>query len=1096
MAEPATRLKPLKGEASRIFKLCLDKDRKTALQGLELAAALGMPMEGVLDDVTVDASGKIVRGKRFTGNDNTQPVLDALLLQQLGMAPQGTPQARLRDAITMLVCRVAVLPDLSNFAGLVSASITFSADFKGQDLQGLGKLATLQALTLGTGLVMYGQDRATLGSLKGLQAPKLEVLDASFMDLADIGGLSACPRLRRVKLRGNTRLASIAGLQASADTLEELDIAYCDAIMSLQPLRESKQLRVLDMAGLERLADLSDLKKLTRLEALDFSGCEALTSLAGLPMKQLASDLPAPGETPSSYLGLNDLKALGSLKGLPVLAPAITELLINRAPALTDLTGIEAGAASVEELRLDQLGITNLDALACLVHLKKLEIKKCPELVDASALGKLEHLTSVRISGCPKLQTLPESWKSPVKTLSLTACGALKPLKALPPGIDAKTIEIDDRKLLPRAKPTKALKSDVGAVWKLLSSRDVPNILMGLELSAALGDDFDTLVEGVTVKDGTLVRGKRFTGTGPAQPYLDLALFGLMCRAKPGSALSKLRAQVNSLELVFCAQAPQLQGFENLTNLSISISDDITPDLSGFGPMPKLQVLRIAGRRWNAKGRLLSLQGLHAPALTECNLSCSGLEDLSALRDSPLITHLDLSENTALADLGALSACAPHLEVLNLRECKQVTSLEILRGAKRLKSLDLRECTSLMSVKALEACTALESLDLEMCSALASLEGLEASPVAANKMYDGTYEFSLDGCQALASLAHLPLFAGCLTSLSLNHTSGLKNLKGLRSIPTLTHLTARNSGLSDLSAIGALPSLTHVDLEDGAALKDATPLGTLKALQEVSLADSAVTTLPQDWDGPVTTLNLKNCQGLTSLGQLPASLVKLTCDQSHALTRLDGMQACNRLEIISLEDCTSLTDLGTPPASLRELHARGCRSLISLKGLQGCPQLQVVSIPLSITDASALKSLPSISLGIDLNELPKPNKKGELQVLHATLINAVNGLPCVRLLVKGPTGSWYSERKIDLTVFQQFKTLESLSFAEFDFSCKVEEMTWLVSLPGLKSVVFAPRGNMSHTLDGGVHDTAKKVKTLQLRICKEAKIPPPSHLSD
>jgi hypothetical protein len=36
MTESSSRLKPLKGEASRIFKLCLEKDTNTALQGLAL----------------------------------------------------------------------------------------------------------------------------------------------------------------------------------------------------------------------------------------------------------------------------------------------------------------------------------------------------------------------------------------------------------------------------------------------------------------------------------------------------------------------------------------------------------------------------------------------------------------------------------------------------------------------------------------------------------------------------------------------------------------------------------------------------------------------------------------------------------------------------------------------------------------------------------------------------------------------------------------------------------------------------------------------------------------------------------------------------
>ena len=118
MTEAPARLKPLKGGASRIFKLCLEKDLHTALQGLELAAALGEPLEGVLAEVSVDDEGKLVRGKRFTAKDKTQAILDALLLQQLGLAAKGSPEAKVRNAITTLECRVPVVPDLSTFARL------------------------------------------------------------------------------------------------------------------------------------------------------------------------------------------------------------------------------------------------------------------------------------------------------------------------------------------------------------------------------------------------------------------------------------------------------------------------------------------------------------------------------------------------------------------------------------------------------------------------------------------------------------------------------------------------------------------------------------------------------------------------------------------------------------------------------------------------------------------------------------------------------------------------------------------------------------------------------------------------------------------
>jgi Leucine-rich repeat (LRR) protein len=1085
MTEAPARLKPLKGEASRIFKLCQEKDRKTALQGLELAAALGATMEGVLEGVTVDAEGQVVRSKRFTGNDKTQPVLDALLLQQLGMAAKGTAEAKLRDAITTLVCKVCVLPDLSAFAGLKSVNITLASEFKGVDVAALGSLSKVTSLTFDTGLILYGQERATLHGFDGLDAPQLQELDARYLHISDIRGLSSCKKLKRVNLQGNVDLTSIDGLKPSAPTLEVLDLGSCIAVASLQPLREATRLRRLDINGLKHITDLSDLKKLTGLKGLDISGCKGLKSLKGLPMKAMSSEMDDDEASPSEYLVLNDMQALTSLQGLPPLAPHITEFMINRAPALTDLTGLEAAAGSVQTLRLDRVPVTDLNALKSLEHLETLKIEMCGALVDASALGELPRLAKILIKNCAKLETLPETWKAPVKVLSLSGCLALKPLKTLPAGLDPKTIEIDDRKLLPRAKPTKALKSDVGAVWKLLSTRDIPNILMGLELSAALGENYDGLVEGVTVKNGTLVRGKRFTGTGPAQPYLDLALFGLMCRAPAGSALSKLRAQITELDLMLCAQAPQLEGFTNLARLTLHISEDSTPDLASFGPMPKLQALKINGRRWNSKGSLVSLQGLQAPALTECNLSCCGLEDLSALQQSPRIQQLDLSENQTLADLRPLAACAPNLVELDLRGCKQLSALDALQTATKLKSLSLRECAGLTSVKPLAGCTSLETLDLEMCASL----------LAAKKMYDGSQDFSLDGCHALASLAHLPSFGGTLTSLSLDHTRDLKNFKGLREIPTLTHLNARHSGLSDLENLSVLHALARVDLDDCDELKDATPLGSLKHLEVVSLSDSAVTTLPQGWSGPVTHLTLKNCQGLKSLGELPAALVKLVCDGSNSLVRLDGMQACKALEAISAEACKVLADLGTPPATLRELDARGCPSLTSLAGLQVCPLLQTVGIPLSVTDASALQALASVTIRIDLNELGLPAKKGDLMVLHTAFIDAINTLPSVKLELKGPSGSWYSQGTIDLTVFPQFKTLESLNFGDFDFSSKVADMTWLVHLKGLQSVVFYPRGNMSHTLDGGVHDSPKKVKALQLKICQEAKIKPPAHLT-
>lgn len=1094
MTEPTTRLKPLKGEASRIFKLCLGKETQTALQGLELAAALGAPLEGVLAEVSVDEEGQLVRGKRFTAKDKTQAILDALLLQQLGLAAKGSPEAKLRQAITTLECRVPVVPDLSAFTALKSLKITFSGAFKGEDLSGLGSLSKLKSLTLTTGLVMFGDERAKLGSLNGLDAPLLEVFEAPFMDLADIQALSGCRKLKRVDIRGNQRVTSIDCLKPSAGSLEDLGFGYCAALNSLKSLREATRLRYLDMGGVDHVTDLTDLKKLTALKSIELSGCEGLTSFKGLPLTTL-SDFNRESDTVSDTLVLNDLKALTSLKHMPPLAPLVTELRLNRAVALSDIADLAASADSLRILRMDHVNLTHLNDLAALVNLEILEITRCPELVNASALGTLQKLSSVRITGCKKLVHLPDAWKSPVRSLVLNGCSALQPLKTVPLGIDTKTIEIDDRKLLPRAKPIKALKSDVGAIWKLLSSREMPNILMGLALTAALEpDDFHDLVAGVTVEGGKLVLGKRFSGTGPAQPYLDMALFSLMARAPAGSDFPKLRGQVTELNLALLAQAYPLEGFTRLARLTLHVGNEVTPDLSGFGPMPKLTYLKINGQRWGSSGALTSLKGLQAPALTEVDLSSSRVQDISALNHSPKITQLDLSENATLTDLSGLQACAPSLTTFKLHNCKQVTSLEVLKTAKKLKSLGLRDCEGLTSVLPLASCQSLETLDLERCANLRSLEGLAKLPLKPITWYDGSTRYSLDGCRSLLSLAHLPAFGGSLQSLSVDYATALTSLDGLSDIPSLTAFSANNSGLSDLRHLRALPALTAITLQHCAQLKDVTPLGQLQKLQNVNLTHSAVTTLPEGWRGPVSELVLKNCHDLTSLGLLPANLVKLVCDESKGLTCLNGMQACNKLELISVQSCPELKDLGAPPATVREIQARGCSKLTTLQGLQSCPALEVVGIPMSMLDVKALLSLPTVTLTFDIHELGKPKAKGQLVTISKPFIEAINSLPAVKLRLKGPSGSWYGSRDFDLMVFGEFKTVQSLHFDEFDFSCSLEELTWLVQMQNLESLTFYPRGNMSHRLDGGIFDSARKVKALQLKICQEAKISPPAYV--
>jgi len=1092
-----TRLKPLNSEASRIFKLCLDKERNTALQGLELAAALGNPLEGILDEVSINPeTGELERGKRFTGNDKTQEMLDALLILQLGLALKGSPEFEVRNSIKKLSCAAPVIPNLTNFKSLQELELKLASEFIGEDVKNLGDLPKLRKLEFKKYSLMYSSQRPILKTLNGLNTPALEELIAGHLSLKDVSALSKCEKLKTIDLQDN-EINSLDFLEPSLKSIVSVDVSRCPDIVSLKPLNNAKQLSHLDISGLTAIKDFKDIEKISTLKTLDFRQCENLQSLKGIPLKFLSNPSNTEDEEPSNDLYLYGLKSLISLKAMPPLSPEVEILSISSSNALKDLDGLES-STSLLTLKISKSAITDLKVISKLVNLELLEITNCDELVDASAIGELKKLKKVVLKSCKKLETLPDSWQSSITVLSLAQCPSLKPIKALPTGIDTKTIEIDNRRLLPRAKPVKALKSDLGAIWKLLSSREVANIQMGLELSVGVEEGLDTLYEGVSVKDGQLIRGKRFTGTGPAQPYLDLALLGLISRAQPKSTLASIREKITELKITLAPVSPELQGFNNLKSISLSAISGNTPDLLNFGELPSLTNFEVEGESWSVKGELNSLNGLNAPELKIVKLNDLNLLDISALENSSKIKQLNLAGNENLEDINALHPCVKVLEELNLKGCKQLKNIDALIDAPKLTSLDLNDCESIKSIKSLENCNALKNLNIANCSSLMSLEGVQNLTIQ-SKLYDFEQEtFSLDGCKALTSLEYFPNLPKEVIRLSFDYMNSLKSFKGIRPLSQIIGLTASNSGINDLRNLCDLANLKGIDLSNCNNLEDVTPIGNMTHLNSVKMNSSGIKLMPSSWKSPVKSLELKNCKSLNSLGTLPASLDTLIIDGCIGLIQIDGMKTCNSLTSISSDTCTALSNLGVMPPSLLKISLLGCSKLKSLSGLEACNALQSVAIPVSIADASALKNLEKITVKVNIIEITSnQNKKEPAPGFSDAFINAMNQLKLIDLKLIG--GSNYSSSvPFDLASIPKIKNLNTLDFSEYNFTCDTGSLSWLVQFKDLKGLWFYPHGSMSYRLKQGtsIYDTPGKIKKLQLSICTEAKLPPPAHLID
>jgi len=1069
MPPSGQRARPLKGEASKVYQLFKSGDDGNFKVAMSLIDTVLDGLEVLLDDLHVTDDGQIKSGKRFEGNDKNQHHLNALLMALVASSP--SEQAKdLRDKTKIIKITTASIPALSAFPNLEEADLYIGVEAVFDNLDAFGSTPTLKHLSLYSQAVPFnsGKNSAQLKSLKGLDAPNLISLTATGLKLLDINGLERCSKLENLTLQRNQELAGIDAVSKIAPSLVNVNLAGSLAIESLKPLQKAANLEFLSISFLEKITDLSALKDCTKLQFLDFSQCKAIESIADLPMATIRDKRP--GNNMRVYganeLYLANLKALKSLAPLPPIVPDLTTVKIFGLDALTSLEGLEK-SQHLEKLVLTKSAIQDLSAIAQLPNLKEIECDQCDGITDASALGELTQLEKVTFTKCQNLETMPSDWKSAVKALNLSGCPALKPLEGLPPGLDKKKIEISDRKLLPREKPVQALKSDMRSVWKLLSSRYVANVRMGLSLSEALTTEIDDLIADVSVKNGELKRGKRFDGTGPAQPYLDIALFGLMAAAAKGSKLAKLRQEIQTLTVSLTTESPDLKGFENIETLTLLIVDDTTPDLINFGALPALKTLKIDGGGWNSSGQLLSLNGLDAPLLEEVQLNGAGLVEVKSLSKSPLLKTVDLSENKKLSSLEGISASAATLESLNLQKCETLESIDPVGDLTHLKEIYLADCASLKSIEALENIKTLTKLTLESCRALSSLKGIQDLALEMPKSYGGAV-LSLSGCSSLTTLEHFPKNPVSVDSLDLSYMKALKSLEHLPQLSAVKSLSAYSSGFEDISAIHNLPNLESASFSNCNTLKNVECLGEHANLKKVTLSSTAVEKLPQQWQAPLEDLDMSQTSSLADLGQLPASLKQLTIKGCEALKTLKGIEGCT---------------------ALAKLNAYQCDQLTSLEGVQHCTQLEELHISMRVTDHAALINLKNTKLHIAL-----PSDVG---IFPEEWLASINQLQDSELHLERSShlyGLSAEKTKFDYSQLSLLQNVKTLNLEKWDFLLNYDEMGWLLEMPNLQSLRFTQRGRMAYRMGSSVYDDINKLRKLQETICTEGGFTRPAFL--
>lgn len=998
------RLKPLRGDGAKLLKLVTEaEDLQTLEQALELGSALGQPAENLLEGIEVTGAGELLPSSRFRGTKASQPALDLLLIHQLSLAPEGSPEADLRRSVRRLQLVCQILPPLRGFDGLESLTIEMAPGTQWADVAPWGPLPALRLVSL----ISQGTKDlpATLGSLDGLQAPCLEVVQASGLGLTSVDALAVSSNLRDVDLCDNPRLRSIRGLAPSAASLTAVNLKGCTDLPDIEALKGARALETLHLKDCARVRSLKPLSASESLATIDLEGCAQLVSLEGLTTRELA---------PARYsiFSLDGCAALTSLRGLPALSEKTSALYLQEMPALNSLDGV-AAARVVKTVEIDNTALTDLNGLEHLPSLAELRVTDCESLQDIRILGQLPALARARFFGCSGIQHLPDAWGQTLRHLEFSA-GAFTALGQLPAGLEE--LEVRGVPTLLNLKGVETATSlQVVAVDTLLQDASA---LQGLPLASLRCSQADVLpVRPITPAWLHAVAGRlkplrldlSFTNLKEVPvlvEFPDLHAVRVSYQTcefyqlKGGDYLTE--SAVRTLQRAVCKkhQIPTpdflkarrtsnqavVEGGPSLADLKRSLTSTDFADI-----VTALETLRTT-----ASATLYDaiVEGVHGPTLYSGDTAALGklFKDIRApyrpwarwalthvLMDAPdaatraVALRQSVEAMVLTVSLSYGQDPARPLPLSHFKALESITlqgipgnDLSFLRGAGPVKSITLQEMSDLASLETLTSMSTLptlQTLRIERCPALRSLKGLEGAAQLTRLTVDESEQ--LVDFSAMAGLRSLQAFPARYFRSDDVDFSGFATLSDIQfaaGLQAATALKFKLTGRVDLSPLAGLPQLESVALELDTLEQDCSPLSRLKALDlqlidpktgySRSVEGKAKPEHRHAWRGEFPLLeSLEVSGGEHDLAQLRAPALQAFKSYSRLIS-LRGVAHASSLEF-RVDACESLDGLAGSPVTKLDLYyvVRKGTKLPSLAVIHEVPELQTLRIGPSLTEA-------------------------------------------------------------------------------------------------------------------------------------------------
>ena len=810
--------------------------------------------------------------------------------------------------------------------------------------------------------------------LKGF--PNLTYLKISSKELIDIKGLHYVPKLVEFNLY-NAEIANLQGLETlgnleelqiqscpnvkSIDEVEKLGklndviLRICESLESAEGMMKNKNIQTTrewvafdDLPSLKKIGDLSGFVKLKKVSFSRSFNQELLSDLitSKLPIEFDISqvkviinyNLPISFPIKLTYCSEFDLKGSGltelylencrckDLSGIAGM-PLMKNLTIIDSDKLESLAGLKDMPA-LRNVELENLkSLVDIDSLKTLLSLQSLTMKKLPMVKVCSSLVPLSALEDMEVVDCADLEVKPRPLGKINKEQILKY--QLKLAKHYQLETNSLEIKVEKEKSDPAKKDA---RKNATKIKKLLKERDIVMIDTAISLLAGIKDVdlMNELLFGVSYENNTFITNRIFTGTGPAQPFLNYALTGVLSCACEFEDWNQLAQSVTTLDFDI-VDYKYLHCFENLITLNLKNIEDPNYHFN----LKRLKTL-ILNFGIDVSLNLDIVAGCPELEKLEVRSTINQVNGFSGLKNLVHLKHIDLrikhSDATHFMDFEKLVK----LETLKISadyssQPKKVLSLQGLHNCTELKEISLDKY-EIQDTSALKNLSKLQELEIKH----GDFETLELAPVVTDLV-----SINVDGCKKLNRISD-SLFNEELKKLILDNTAftSMPKLKGVKKI--IRFDCADCDKLIDLKGLNGLEYLNSYS--NSAYLrfhkcKNLTDINDLFSLNNTKLSLD-VKKLPENiMPNKITHLILRSIESLEGIDQFPA------------------------LEFLSLKDApikqlSSLEKL----KKLKKLMLGNCKNLESLEGLEKNEHLEI----LDITRMESLKDIKALdNINID-----------------------------------------------------------------------------------------------------------------------------------